>query len=55
LIHFVIIYNKKLLYNKKISNHNMAGGFDGMEVTTAVAHAASATQLKQECDGSYKS
>ena len=28
--------------NKKFCNHNMAGGFDGMEVTHALTHDASA-------------
>jgi len=29
-----MLYQKKLLDKQKISNHNMAGGFDGMGVIT---------------------
>ena len=34
-MHIAILCNKMLFDNKKITYHNMAGGFDRMEVGTA--------------------
>jgi len=34
------MYYKKLFYKQNFSNHNMAGGFDGMPVNTCSAHVA---------------
>jgi len=43
----MILYHILCFDNKKFCNHNMAGGFDGMEVTHALTHVASHPQLKQ--------
>ena len=41
-----------MIVQAKNSNHNMAGGFDGIGVIAHGAHDASHTQLKLGCDGS---
>jgi len=51
-MHIYSLHKIILFANKKIANHNMAGGFDGMVVTNGAPERAT-TQLKGWCDGSY--
>lgn len=46
------LYHKKLFYNKKVSKHNMAGGFDGIAVTHGWRTTPAPQKAKGLCDSS---